>query len=159
MVKSTKKKQEPVGQVLPGVVSDQGWAMQLDLHSIFPRWEELVGAEVAEAARPLKVERNVLWLEVANSAWLQQLQYQKLDLLEILNRELRLSRYRDIKMLLCKGDGLPLAMPAPKVRFVRPDEKKVAAFREQIAVIEDEKCREALMQFWYLSQACRSEEK
>jgi predicted nucleic acid-binding Zn ribbon protein len=155
----SKNKSEAVGKVLTGVVSDNGWAIQLDLHSIFPRWADLVGKELADNTRPLKIERRVLWLEVDNSAWLQQLQYQKLELLDILNGVLRLSQLRDIKMLLPKGGGKPSAPPPPKVRFVRPSREKVEAFRHQIAVIEDEQCREALMQFWYLSQACRNDNK
>ncbi len=148
-----------ISQVLPALMQDKGWEKQLDLYSIFPRWQELLGEEVSLHAQPLKIEREVLWLEVENSSWLQQLQYQKLELLDTLNSCFRLSRLKDIKMILPKGSGDKTAKSdrkvAPEIEFIKPSEEKIAAFQRQVEVIADEKCREALMQFWYLAQACK----
>ena len=157
----SKLKQNSVSRVLPGLLQDQGWEIQLDLHSIFPRWKELVGEEMNEYAQPLKIENGVLWLEVANSSWLQQLQYEKLELLDTLNSCFRLSRLKDIKMILPKslfgsaGKTDVSGESGVIVEFVKPSEEKIAAFQRQIECIADEKCRESLMQFWYLAQACK----
>jgi len=152
-------KKNQISRMLPGLVQDKGWEKQLDLHSIFPRWQELVGEEVDRHTQPLKIERDVLWLEVENSAWLQQLQYQKLELLDTLNSCFRLSRLKDIKMVLPKGSAGKSAksdqQSAPVIEFIKPSEEKIAAFKSQVECIADEKCREALMQFWYLAQACK----
>jgi len=159
MAERSKFKQNKISQLIPNLLQDRGWEVQLDLHSIFPRWKELVGDEMSEYAQPLKIDRGVLWLEVANSSWLQQLQYEKMELLDTLNSCFRLSSLKDIKMVLPKGrDGM--AKPstqesAPAIRFVKPSEEKIAAFQQQVECIADEKCREALMQFWYLAQACK----
>lgn len=114
---------------------------------------------MSEYAQPLKIDRGVLWLEVANSSWLQQLQYEKMELLDTLNSCFRLSSLKDIKMVLPKGrDGMTKPSTqesAPAIRFVKPSEEKIAAFQQQVECIADEKCREALMQFWYLAQACK----
>jgi hypothetical protein len=156
MSRRKKSNQSSIARLLPSLVQDKGWEKQLDLHSIFPKWRDIVGKEMSEYAQPLKVERGVLWLEVENSAWLQQLQYEKLELLDSLNRFLKLASLSDIKMVLPKGgDRTPARKPPPEVSFVRPSEEKVAAFQQQVACITDEKCREALMQFWYLAQACK----
>jgi oligoribonuclease NrnB/cAMP/cGMP phosphodiesterase (DHH superfamily) len=159
MAGRAKSDKDSVSRLLPGLLRDRGWEKQLDLHSIFPRWREIVGDEVNEYAQPLKIERGVLWLEVANSSWLQQLQYEKLDLLDTLNRNFRLSKLHDIKMVLPKGkDDTSRSAKQESVtvvEFVRPSEEKIAAFRRQVECIADEKCREALMQFWYLAQACK----
>ena len=151
-----KNKQITVAGVLPSLLRDNGWERQVDLHSIFPNWRKLVGDEIYEHAQPLKIERGVLWVEVENSSWLQQFQYEKVELLGILNRFLRLSTLTDIKMVLPKGDiwKKPEA-PLKTVNFIRPGAQKVAAFRRQVECIADEKCREALMQFWYLAEACK----
>jgi hypothetical protein len=112
-----------------------------------------------EYAQPLKIERGVLWLEVTNSSWLQQFQYEKLELLDTLNRSLRLSSLKDIKMVLPKGKTGKTKMSdqesEPSIKFVKPSEEKIAAFQRQVECVADEKCREALMQFWYLAQACK----
>jgi hypothetical protein len=154
-----KSNHNSISRLLPSLVRDKGWEKQLDLHSIFPRWKEIVGEEMNEHAQPLKIERGVLWLEVANSSWMQQYQYEKLELLDTLNRFLRLSRLNDIKMVLPKGKAGKTGKTDRKstslVKFVRPSEEKIAAFQRQVECIADEKCREALMQFWYLAEACK----
>ena len=159
MGRQRKQKYKVVSGVLPGLMRDRGWEKQLDLHSIFPRWSELVDPEVSDHAKPLKIVRGVLWLEVENSSWLQELQYQKFHLLDVLNESLRLSRLTDIKMALPVARKKRKVEPDRKIKFVRPDPKKIEAFEEQVSFIADEKCRDALMQFWYLSQACKVEEQ
>jgi len=159
MAGRVKSKQNKISRLIPNLLHDKGWEIQLDLHSIFPRWKELVGEEMNEYAQPLKIERGVLWLEVANSSWLQQFQYEKLELLDTLNRSLRLSSLKDIKMVLPKGKTGKTKMSdqesEPSIKFVKPSEEKIAAFQLQVECVADEKCREALMQFWYLAQACK----
>ena len=159
MAGRVKSKQNQISRLIPNVLHDKGWEKQLDLHSIFPRWKELVREEMNEYAQPLKIERGVLWLEVANSSWLQQFQYEKLELLDTLNRSLRLSSLKDIKMVLPKGKTGKTKMSdqesEPSIKFVKPSEEKIAAFQRQVECVADEKCREALMQFWYLAQACK----
>jgi hypothetical protein len=114
-----------------------------------------------EYAQPLKIERGVLWLEVVNSAWLQQLQYEKVELLDTLNRFFQLSRLNDIKMVLPKGKAARTTTTSkatlPAIKFVKPSEEKIATFQRQVACIADEQCRDALMQLWYLSEACQRE--
>lgn len=159
MAGRAKSNKNSMSLMLPSLLHDKGWEKQLDLHSIFPKWKELVGEEMNEYAQPLKIERGVLWLEVANSSWLQQFQYEKMELLETLNRFLRLSSIKDIKMVLPKGKvgkaNVSERELASTIKFVRPSEEKITAFQRQVECIADEKCREALMQFWYLAQACK----
>jgi predicted nucleic acid-binding Zn ribbon protein len=155
MIGKKKKKAGSLKGLLPDLVRERGWEKQLDLYSIFPRWRELVGPEIYEYARPLKIVRGVLWIEVENSAWLQQMQFEKLQLLDLLNQALRLNRLNDIKMVLPAGGKSEEKKPARSVTFVRPDTKEIEAFERQVSCIGDEKCRDALMQFWYLSRACR----
>lgn len=158
MVVKKKNSSVNVATLLPKLVRSKGWEKQLDLHSIFPEWENLANEDFVAHARPLKIERNVLWLEVENSSWLQQFQYGKYELLGDLNGFLRLSQLKDIKMVLpSRKDKLSFDpdKKGPPVRFERPSSEKIAAFQEQVNCIDDEDCREALMQFWYLANACK----
>ena len=154
-----KDNQNSLAGLLPDMMDEKGWLKQLDLYSIFPKWLDLVGGDLATYARPLKIERGVLWLEVENSAWLQQFQYEKIELLEVLNRHLRLNSLKDVKMVLPKGkaenDDADKLGDGNNVVFEKPSQESVAAFERQIESIADEKCRDALMRFWYLSQACK----
>ena len=150
-----KAGQPAVADILPGLVRQNGWEMQLDLHSIFGNWEKVVDQETAQHCRPLKISRGTLWLEADNSAWLQQLRYQKQQLLEAINGSLKKSRIEDIKYVLPKGDDVQKVSDSKPVRFIPPQAPLIDSFRNQISTIEDEECREALFRFWYLAHACR----
>jgi hypothetical protein len=158
MVDGKKRQKVSLSSVLPEIVRSQGWEKQLELYTLFSHWREVVDEQFATYAWPQKVDRGVLWLEVENSSWLQQFQYQKIELLATLNRALRLSRLKDIRMVLPSGSA-EQAVPAAnlRLRFIKPDQEKVAAFRRQVETIADPECREALFRLWYLDQACRQE--
>jgi predicted nucleic acid-binding Zn ribbon protein len=154
--KSHKDPHEPQGisTLLSGMARDQGWQLQLDRHSLFLHWNTLVDKSTCAHAQPLKIVGNVLWLEVANSAWMQQLQFQKIPLLETLNTTLRLSRLEDIRFTLVDHEKAK-EQNKQKVRFMQPNPAAREAFEKQIAGIEDEKIRDSLMSLWYLSHSCQ----
>lgn len=163
MSKRNKIEKGLVAKFLPSIVRNKGWEKQLDLHSLFPRWDELVTEDAAEHAKPLKIERGVLWLEVENSSWLQELQYQKVELLEILNGFLSIGRLEDIKMILPTREDQNSydcqSRDGTEISFSRPSREKVKQFEKQVGAIADEECRQALMQFWYLANACKKNDK
>jgi predicted nucleic acid-binding Zn ribbon protein len=154
MMPIKKNSQPVVAAILPSLVRQNGWEIQLDLHSVFGNWGTIVDPETAEHCRPLKIRRGVLWLEVENSAWLQQLRFQKYQLLEAINATMTKSRIEDIKYVLPEGKNPAAEQPEVPVRFVPPPPAEVTAFRGRISFIDDEQCREALFRFWYLVRAC-----
>jgi predicted nucleic acid-binding Zn ribbon protein len=151
---NNRKDLQAISALLPRVARQQGWQRQLDRHSLFLHWDALVGQPISSHAHPLKIVNNVLWLEIANSAWMQELQFQKLQLLETLNKTLRVSRLKDIRFTLADSDTSK-ERPEPSVHFSRPAPAATEAFQHQIASIEDEKIRDALMNLWYQSHSCR----
>ena len=148
------KEPQILSTLLSGITKEQGWQQQLDLHSLFLHWDKLVDKTTSTHARPLKIVGNVLWLEIANSAWMQQLQFQKVQLLEALNKTFRLSRLEDIRFTLTSSDKTE-ERTKQTVRFIQPSPAAQDAFQQQIAGIEDEKIRESLMSLWYLSHSCQ----
>ncbi len=155
IMQKTTRKQQLLAEMLPHLVRDRGWEEQLDLHSVFQDWPRLVDRETGGHSRPLKISRGVLWIEVDNSAWLQQLRFQKQHLLDTVNASLRKSTLKDIKLTLPKGRSAKEPEQEPVLRFIPPPAETVAAFERQIAFIADEQCRDALLRFWYLAHACR----
>lgn len=145
----------PVADILPQLTRDMGWEKQLDLHSLFLTWDSLVDEEWRAHCRPLKIERGILWLEVENSAWMQQFQYAKVEMLALLNRALKLSRLKDIKMSLVKDGQVVGQEEAPRVAFRQLTPEQLAAIEAQAGCIADEPCREALVRFRYLAEVCR----
>lgn len=147
------KELQKISTLLSQITSEQGWRQQLEMHSLFLQWDKLVDKPTSVHARPLKIIGKVLWLEIANSAWMQQLQFQKVQLLEIVNKTLRLSRLEDIRFTL--SDRQVVKHDKQTVRFTQPNPAAQDAFQKQIAGIEDEKIKEALMSLWYQSHACQ----
>lgn len=144
----------PLASLLPEIAREQGWQRQLDRHRLFLDWDNLVDGVIRAHARPLKIVGNVLWLEVVNSAWMQQLQFEKIRLLETLNATLGHHCLDDIRFTLT--DHSKKEEPTrPRVSFVQPDQAECDAFSRQIATVEDQTIRGALMSLWYQSHACR----
>jgi hypothetical protein len=158
MKNSANKKKDSLAVVLPGLVHDKGWEKKLDLYSLFLHWEKIVDDMTAQHARPLKIVRDVFWVEVDNSSWIHQLQFQKIHLLESLNAHLSLSYLKDIKFTLAQNLESPLIEKKTKIQFVPVDPDELKAFEHLVSLISDQKSREALIRLWYLSKACRREE-
>lgn len=59
--------------VLGEVVRARGWQRPAAEATLFGRWEQVVGAEVAAHCRPVKLERGELTLEASSTAWATQL--------------------------------------------------------------------------------------
>lgn len=153
-----KSDSNDISDILPGLIHQKGWKVQLEQYDIFRKWNELAGEEVAGCSKPLKIDKNILWVEVENSAWLQQLQYQKHWLLEELNAFLTLSRLSDIRLVLDTGKKGKEKKSDVKIKFVPPPAEEFESFKSKTAWIEDEQSREALRNFWYLYHACKRDD-
>ena len=153
-MKKAQSTLQGLGNLLPQLSQQKGWQVQLDLHSIFRRWDRLLESEITEHCQPLKIVRKELWIEVENSAWLQQFQYQSVLILETLNKSLRISKLKGLRFFVAEKAFEKEEEETP-LRYVPPPAKEVTEFETQIASITDEASREALLRFWYLSKACK----
>ncbi len=151
------RKTDRLSVTLPGLMRDKGWEEKLDQHRVFIDWEALVDQTTAAHCRPLKVVKDVLWLEVDNSSWMQQFQYQKFFLLETLNNYLKRAHFSDIRFVVEEKKKEAAPKQEQSIRFVAPSPEKVERFKKQISFIADEPIRESLLRLWYLSQACRKD--
>jgi len=140
-----------------GIIRDKDWEKKFDQHRVFANWSKLVDQETAKYARPLKVSNDVLWLEVDNSAWAQQFQFKKLELLEILNDYLRLSYFSDIRFTVGESTEAETKTEQQGPRMVPPTSQEIEQFEKQIEFIEDEEIRKAMTRLWYVSKAVRRE--
>jgi hypothetical protein len=51
-------------------------------------WGDIVGTRMAKATKPVRIERGELLIEVKSSAWKQQIQMMKPDIIRKLNQRL-----------------------------------------------------------------------
>lgn len=68
-----------------------------EFREIWVYWPEAVGAEIAKNAKPLSFRDGCLIVSVANSSWIQHLQYLKEDIRERLNQAHGTAIVQDIR--------------------------------------------------------------
>lgn len=72
---------QPLGRVASRVSAQRGWAPRLASGSVFGRWAELVGPEVAEHAAPVSLRDGELVVAAESTAWATQLRLLQRQLL------------------------------------------------------------------------------
>ncbi|MGH0032097.1 MAG: DUF721 domain-containing protein [Myxococcota bacterium] len=77
---------EAVGRLVPQVLGDLGFEASARVLRISERWEEAVGPEVARHCRPTALRGEVLEATADSSAWCQQLNLQRHEILDALRR-------------------------------------------------------------------------
>ncbi len=154
MAKEKKNTLLGLKNLLPQLSQQRGWQEQLELHSVFVAWENLLDIEITAHCKPLKIVKKVLWAEVENSAWLQQFQYQSAFILKSLNQSLDTTKLKGIRFYVAEKEFEEEKKEAP-LRYVPPPAQELADMEEQVSSIVDKDSREALLRFWYLSKACK----
>lgn len=74
-----------VGSVIDTVLARLGVAEVVDRHGAFSEWPERVGPEIARAARPQRLDGDVLIVGVASPAWMSELSLRRTEILRALN--------------------------------------------------------------------------
>jgi predicted nucleic acid-binding Zn ribbon protein len=78
---------QPLGAVLNRLVKARGWQQPAAEATVFGTWERVVGAEVAQHSRPVKLENGELTVEARSTAWATQLRLLAGSLLQQIARE------------------------------------------------------------------------
>jgi predicted nucleic acid-binding Zn ribbon protein len=94
----TKGSPQPIAEVLAQLLARRGYARQTAAANCEAAWQEAVGAPLARVTRPGNIRRNVLEVFVANSTVLQELAFQKTQLLDRLRQSLRDESIRDLRL-------------------------------------------------------------
>jgi predicted nucleic acid-binding Zn ribbon protein len=68
------------------------------LSTVFARWEDLVGADIAAHARPVSIRDRTLLLVVDQPAWAGQLRFMTADLVQRLSAATSSSEVTDIRI-------------------------------------------------------------
>lgn len=134
-------------------LSFHGIADEVRGQRVVTEWAELVGAKIAQRTRPAGVVDRVLWVEVATSAWMQELNLLKPRLLEGLRTRLGEPHlFHEVRFRLAgRSRREPTVVPNQRAKVVaaRPEVKPASgAVREQIvaevAGVDDEELRELI---------------
>jgi predicted nucleic acid-binding Zn ribbon protein len=62
-----------LGDAVEALVSDRSWTQTLTAAGLLPRWEQIVGADIASHCRPERLEAGELTCIAESTAWATQL--------------------------------------------------------------------------------------
>lgn len=72
---------QSLGQLASGLVARRGWGENMKDARILGAWTEVVGAEIAEHATPVRIEDKTLMITASSTAWATQLRYMQRQIL------------------------------------------------------------------------------
>lgn len=101
----------PLEETVRDVVDGQGWDLELRVHGLFARWEELVGPEVAGHSTPEAFADGRLVVRTTSTAWATQLRLLAPSLVRRLNHELGPDAVTLVEVL---GPHLPTWKKGPR---------------------------------------------
>lgn len=90
---------QTLGEVLSSFLKRRGLLQEMLDREVITKWDDLVGPTIAREAKPIKIERGILWIGVNNAPQANQLLYLKPKLIERIKELFPKSRIRDIRVL------------------------------------------------------------
>ena len=88
-----------IASALKNLIKSNGLQKGLDQQRAVDLWPEVVGETINKNSEPVSVENGVLSIKTKNSAWSQELQLQKPQILEKLNKKLDKKIIKDIRFV------------------------------------------------------------
>ncbi|MFG1649156.1 DUF721 domain-containing protein [Micromonospora sp. NPDC049275] len=102
---------QPLSVVLNRLVKARGWQQPAAEATVFGAWERVVGAEVAQHSRPVKLENGELTVEARSTAWATQLRLLAGSLLKQIAQEVG---HNVVRKLHIHGPAAPSWQKGPR---------------------------------------------
>jgi predicted nucleic acid-binding Zn ribbon protein len=87
---------EKIGSILDRLAARMGITSRLEKEKAVVLWEDVVGPNIARRARAVSIKGGILFVVVANSAWLQELALMKEGIIDKINLLLGKSVVEDV---------------------------------------------------------------
>lgn len=143
----------PAASAIAAALRVHGISDEVRAQRVITEWSELVGPKIAQRTRPDGVTDRVLWVEVATSAWLHELNLLRPQLVEGLVQRLGEPKlFDEVRFKLAgRSRRAPTVTPRPRARPAAPRPTPTpasGAAREQIvrevAAVDDDELRELI---------------
>ncbi len=107
---------QPLRTAVDGLLADQGWRLAVAVGSVFGRWEQIVGPNVAAHTRPDQFRDGELVVIADSTAWATELRLQAGTLVRRLNEDLG---HGTVTRVVVRGPAPPRRMGPLRVRGTR----------------------------------------
>lgn len=96
---------ESLASLLDDVVRDRRWGEKLRGATVFDRWEEVVGPDLAQHCRPVRISGGVLTVAASSPQWATQLRYLTGQLALNVNQAMGEPVVTSVNVVVSRGDG------------------------------------------------------
>ncbi len=104
-------------------------------------WNKTVGQRIAEKAQPASVRKNILFVNVENSVWMQELHFLRDKIIEKINSELHSAKIEDIRFKV--GSISPPVQRGLTHKLPALNSEEIQKIAQQSSSIEDPELRQA----------------
>lgn len=94
-----------VSEIIPRVIKSMGLKKKAEQVQVMLDWNEIVSSPISEKTKPVEVKRGVLKVLVESSAWMNELQLMKAELIEKIEHRFGKNKIRDIRFCLGRIDS------------------------------------------------------
>jgi predicted nucleic acid-binding Zn ribbon protein len=95
--KKRKAKFVHIGSIIDEVLKKYRHETDAELMQVWQIWDNIVGAVIAQNAKPAAFNGRILLVHVSSSAWIHQLQFLKKEMIAKLNDRLGKTLVEDLK--------------------------------------------------------------
>lgn len=95
---SPEKKPERTGDILQRVLRDLGLEDRIEEARLRDRWADVVGDAIASRCRPGRISDGILFIEVENNVWMQEMMFHRERLLRMIGERFPGLGIRGIRM-------------------------------------------------------------
>ena len=131
---------------------DLGLQKRLKAEQLSVLWPKIVGPSVAKIAHPAQFRNGTLFIDVADSVWMQELKFQEGELIERLNDTLGEPLVRRLFFQLARTPPAPEPSSQRESTTAPPaastlDPQQELALEREVAGVRDPELREILKDF------------
>ncbi|MGI6680308.1 MAG: DUF721 domain-containing protein [Bdellovibrionota bacterium] len=96
-----KRKAENPQRFLSAFFYKRGLSQKFAEYQFVSNWKDIVGEGIANNATPMLLKNRVLYIKVSSASWMQELSFQKLNILQKLNNYFASNnKVKDLKFVL-----------------------------------------------------------
>lgn len=101
----TKKTPQSVGEILAQLFGRKEYRTKSAQYQLWECWGEIVGAQIAAQAQPLRMQGTTLIVGVTSSTWLQELTYLRPELLAKIQLRIDPTLIRELRFVFQPSAG------------------------------------------------------
>ena len=90
---------EHIAGALKKLIKKQGMEKEINQQKAKDIWEETVGKKIKEHTEPVDVRFGVLTVKTSSPVWRQELQFQKKNIVDSINKKLKNTTIKDVRFI------------------------------------------------------------